>query len=225
MNNELKIKKITSQELPMCFNELSKKPSQIFFYGDINLLKETCIAVIGMRDATQDSLITAREYGKVLAEQGYTVVNGIARGIDQAVISGVISARGKAVLVMPCSLDRIYPASAKTLVDKVIELGGCVISEYPSGSNLYKQNFIERDRLQAAIADKVVVVSSEEKGGTMATVKYTLNLNKPVACVINNSSGNQKLIMTRKGIGVSNIDGLMSFIKEPIPTQLAFAFN
>lgn len=206
---------------PSCFKDLSQKPSVVYYMGDISLFEKKCIAIIGAREASTESIEIATNYGKYLAEQGYIIVNGIARGIDQAAIKGVIDAGGKAVLVMPCGLDCIYPASAKYFIDEVLRLGGCVISEYPEGTQPQKFTFLQRDRLQAAVANKVVVISAEEKSGTMTTVDYALRLNKPVACIYNNASGNRKLINSHKGTCLYNKDNLFSFVTEPISVQMS----
>lgn len=223
----MKIQKVCrdEQNYPTCFDVLSKKPITMYYMGDISLLEKKCIAIIGSRDATQESLETALDYGRYLAEQGYIIVNGIARGIDQAAIRGVIEVKGRAVLVMPCGLDTIYPSSAKNMVREVLQLGGCVISEYDEGIQPQKFTFLQRDRLQAAIADKVVVVSAEEKSGTMTTVNHTLRMNKPVACTYNNASGNKKLISSHKSTCLYNKDTLLSFVKEPIAIQMSLVFN
>lgn len=223
----MEIRKIykDEQDYPACFDILAKKPFAVYYMGDIGLLEKNCIAIIGSRDATPESFATATSYGRYLAEQGYTVVNGIARGIDQAAIRGVIEAKGKAVLVMPCGLDIIYPSSAKKMVNAVLQLGGCVISEYPAGVQPQKFTFVQRDRLQAAIADKVVVVSAEEESGTMTTVSYTLSMKKPVACTYNDASGNKKLINSHKSTCLYNNDTLISFIKEPIAIQMSLVFD
>lgn len=227
---EIQMIKKTDPDFPKCFDLLSKKPTLLYYIGNLNLLNEKCVAIIGKRDAEVVSLNRAKSYGKYLSEKGYVVVNGIARGIDQSAIQGVIEAKGKAILVMPCGLDCIYPSSAKPLVDVVLKLGGCVISEYLIGTKPQKSNFLQRDRLQAAISNKILVISADKNGGTMATVKCALGLNKPVACIIESNgdtpfSGNKQIIESKKGVGIQDEESALDFIQEPISVQMSLTFS
>ena len=216
---------------PACFNDLSKRPSPLYYIGDLALLgKGNCVAVIGKRDAEPASLKNAETYGRLLSEKGYTVVNGIAHGTDQAAIQGVIKAKGKAVLVMPCGLDLAYPASAKTMMTAILKLGGCIISEYDIGVRPQKSYFLQRDRLQAAVADKVLVVEADEQGGTMTTIQHAIKLGKPIACVVgidgsSSYGGNRKIVDMKQGIGVYDEESMMNFVSEPVAVQMSLIFS
>lgn len=139
----------------------------------------------------------AYETGQVVAKQEMNLVNGLALGCDAAAIRGALSANGKCIAVMPCGLDQIQPRSHFELAEEILEKGGCLISEYPIGTGIQKRQYVERDRIQSGISQGIIVVETEEKGGTMHTVNFSLKQNKRLACyyykLVELSSGNQML--------------------------------
>lgn len=163
--------------------------------GDTSLLEREIIAVIGKRDTTDKYREIARRIGVSLSSD-FVVLNGVARGIDKSVMEGVVSQGGKAIVVLPCGIDIVYPSSCKALVQDILDNGGLVISQYESGVVPEKFRFIERDRLQAQIASKVIVVDSSLDGGTMHTVRFAVENNKEIGCVsfADTPQGNQYII-------------------------------
>lgn len=85
------------------------------------------IAVIGKRDASARYLEIARRIGRILAQKGITVLNGLALGIDTAALEGAVELNGKAIAVMPGGLDEIYPKKNQELAERILKNGGCLI--------------------------------------------------------------------------------------------------
>ena len=83
-----------------------------------------------------------------------------------------MAAEGKTVAVMAGGLDKIYPAQNRDLAQKIVETGGCLISEYPVKFKPFKSTFVERDRLQSGLSEGLIVVETDEKGGTWHTIEY-----------------------------------------------------
>ena len=221
------IKKIEkgNVQYPSQIKEFNNAPPVLYYRGNLDAFTSICVAVIGKRDVELRDLQNAHIAGELLSKNGYTVVNGVARGCDQAALRGVIEAKGKAILVMPCGLDYIYPASARGIVNEILKYGGCLISEYPPETKPQKYMFLQRDRLQAAIADKVLIVNADEKGGTMTTAQYALRLNKPIACMAGMDrriAGNILLTSSNKAKAVYNTTDVMKFVQESSFVQLSF---
>ncbi len=174
-------------------------PDTLYYAGDISIANENSIAVIGKRNTSQRDQEAAKKIGKYLSEKGYVIINGLAIGCDKSAVEGALESGGKVIAIMPGGLDDIYPASCKTLAEKIINNGGCLISEYAEGVRPAKHQFIERDRIQAQLADIVCVISAEMKGGTMHTVGFALKESRPVVCFIDKdktAEGNKYLVDT-----------------------------
>ena len=85
---------------------------------------------------------------------------------------------------MPCGLDYVYPKCNEALLKKILQNGGCIVSEYEVGTRPERWRFVARDRIQAMLSDKIVVVECEEKSGTMHTVKAGMEYEKSLACIV-----------------------------------------
>lgn len=213
------------KEYPIKLLELVKSPREIYYMGDIGILENNLIAVIGKRETQIQFLRLAEAIGTELAKQNYVILNGLAIGCDSKAIEGALSQAGKVVAVMPGGLDEIYPKSNLELVKRIVENGGCVISEYPCGTKPQKYTFLERDKIQAVLADKVIVIEAGIKSGTMYTAQCALKLNKDVGCMIEvegcTPAGNLYLCDLKKCISLRNIKEVLSFIKEPVEQQIS----
>lgn len=222
---EIKSCKKTDASYPKALSELTYAPDILYYIGDISILIEPVVAVVGKRDANERYLRIAQKMGEVLARKGYTVLNGLAIGCDTKALEGAISAQGKTVAVLPGGLDMIYPKSNKKLAEQIVESGGCLISEYPCGMKPQKYTFVQRDRIQAMLSDKVIIVDAEPKSGTMHTAEYAMRLAKPLGCFIETNgkaspAGNQFLIDTHKARAVCDTKGLMEFVGQPEYEQM-----
>ena len=214
----MEIKRLTKEELQAFARLKGCKIENLYYRGDISLLQkpEKIIALIGRRNADADVLRNANRCGKILAESGAVTLNGLAVGCDTAGLEGALSIGGKCVAVMPCGLDYIYPKCNVVLVKKILGNGGCMISEYPPGTRPEKWRFVARDKIQAQLSDKILVVDCEEKGGTMYAVREGARLNKDIGCIVRVkipviSSGNQCMIQDYHADGIKSENALRSF--------------
>jgi predicted Rossmann fold nucleotide-binding protein DprA/Smf involved in DNA uptake len=108
------------------------------------------------------------------------VVAGLALGIDTAAHASAVEAGGLTWAVLPSALDSIYPAANQALAARIVDTGGALVSEYPPGTRVRRTLFVERDRLQAALADAVLVIETGRTGGTQHTIRYARALDTPV---------------------------------------------
>ena len=176
---------------PLLLREIKKCPDLLYYSGNIGIVNDMpCVAIIGSREASEEALEKAFSYGRLAAEEGFVVVNGLAVGCDTRALQGALSMDGKCVAVLPCGLDEIYPKSNEGLAREIIEKGGCLISEYPAGTKPDMNYFIQRDRLQSGMCAGVVVVETGEQGGTMHTVKFARAQNRRLACYYSKLTGN-----------------------------------
>lgn len=174
---------ILDEDFPKCLKELKDPPVIIYYKGNINCINnEKAVAIVGSRNATIHGFKISQRLGAIFAQDDYVVISGLAKGIDEAAHMGCLKEKGKTIAVLPSGLDNIYPASNKKLTEDILKNNGCIISEYQVGTEVFKNYFIERDRLQSALSKAVIVVETTITGGTMYTANYALEQNKILAC-------------------------------------------
>ena len=227
------INKVENYDLlyPAKVSSMSKPPKAIFYRGDISILNDQVIAVIGQREASERSIAIAYQIGKILAEHGYTILNGLAIGCDKYAAMGALSQNGKVVGVMPCGLDRTYPASCKQIAEEIVEKGGCLISQYQEGIRPEKYRFIERDQLQAVLSSKIIVNSTKTTGGTMHTISYAVKAGKHIGSVIeqegSSEEGNVYICKKYNAKEIKDNESLLEFVADDSSdqNQLSFLFD
>lgn len=195
------------EDYPQQLKNLYDAPIVIYAIGNYKILNDqNKIAVIGARKASNYGINIARHIGKFLSKNNIHTISGLALGIDVNSHIGVLtenyinSYSGKAIAVIGNGLDNIYPYNNQEIAKRIINNGGCIISEYIVGTKPLRNNFPARNRIISALSDKLVVVEAEnEKSGTMITVDFSLELGKEIYVVpgnINNkmSVGTNRLI-------------------------------
>lgn len=141
------------------------------------------VAVVGTRRCTSYGRVLAERFGGSLAAAGWTVVSGLARGIDTAAHRGCLSAGGHAVAVLGSGIDVCYPPENRPVYDEILETGGAILSEYPPGTPPDRWRFPARNRIIAAISAAVVVVEASRTGGALITARLAAELGRPVFVV------------------------------------------
>jgi DNA processing protein len=172
---------VSDIELTMArLDNLSDKPSNLLYKGsnpDILWERET-VGIVGSRVISEESFQAAFNLGATMAKNNCVVVSGLANGIDTAAFEGAVSESGCCVVVLPSGLDEVVPKTNIGLVGRIIENGGCVISEYPNGTKPQKWRFLARNRIIAALSDKVIIGEAREGGGAWNTVEHAWKLQK-----------------------------------------------
>ena len=191
------------KEYPAKIKESLDPPVVLYAKGNIEILNNDCsIAIIGTRGPTEYGKSAAYKLGQIFARDNFVVVSGLAIGCDEYGHKGCLSVDGKTIAVMGEGLDTIYPAQNKELAQEILDKGGCLLSEYPPYTRMFKNNFVDRDRLQSALSDTVIVIETGVAGGTMHTVSYALEYGRKIACLRHpekyqaheNVAGNVKLL-------------------------------
>jgi DNA processing protein len=142
-----------------------------------------CIAVVGARAASDIGRRMAQRLGLELAAKGFTVVSGLARGIDAEAHQGALDAHGKTIAVMGCGVDVIYPPEHRKLAEAIIAGGGALISELPIGTPPLAENFPTRNRILSGLCLGVVIVEAAEKSGSLITARMALEQDRQVFAV------------------------------------------
>jgi DNA processing protein len=163
--------------------DLRDPPSPLYIYGDAALFKRPAIAIVGSRKASLQGLYIASELSKGLAEAGFLIVSGLARGIDGAAHRAALkSPVGKTGAICGTGLDRVYPYEHLALAEAVAH-SGLLISEFPPGIGPKPFHFPRRNRLIAALALGVVVVEASNRSGSLITARLAAELGREVFAV------------------------------------------
>ncbi len=177
-------------------------PPALYCVGDMALLRQTSVAIIGSRRASVYGAEQAQRFALRLAQAGIHVVSGLAEGIDSAAHEGAVMAkgsRGKTIACIGAALDQVYPASRVPLAREIVRSGGLVVSEYPFGRHADAQTFPQRNRLIASLAKATLVIESPLRSGTLITVDYAHAYHRQVYVLPGRAdqpsfAGNHKLL-------------------------------
>lgn len=169
-------------DYPPSLDPLADAPPILLVRGDPGLLAKPAIAVVGARAATQLGARTARRLGRALAESGFVVVSGLARGIDGEAHRGALEGGGRTVGVLACGPDRIYPPEHRRIAEEILARGA-LVSEMPIGTPPRAAHFPLRNRLISGLSLAVIVVEARRRSGSLITVRHALNQGREVFVV------------------------------------------
>jgi DNA processing protein len=155
---------------PALLTEISDPPVGLYRKGNYEF-GSPGVAIVGSRRATAYGQSVARRLAAELAERGYCVVSGLARGIDTAAHEGALEAGGRTAAVLGTGVDIIHPPENLALYRRIAEQGA-VLSELPFGRTADADSFTRRSRLLSGICEAVIIVESDPYGGAMATARF-----------------------------------------------------
>lgn len=167
---------------PRLLEGVPDPPPALYVRGEILPRDAGAVAIVGSRLATPYGLETARRLAGDLAQEGYTVVSGLARGVDAAAHRGALEAGGRTLAVLGCGIDRIYPPAHAELAEAIASRGA-VLSEFPLGSRPLRPHFPIRNRLISGLSLAVVVVEAAEASGSLITARLAAEQGREVGAV------------------------------------------
>ena len=199
MKEKIQVLEITDCRYPALLREIgANAPARLHCVGDISLLSERCVAVVGARKASKYGKTVAYNIGRKLAEHGLVTVSGMAFGCDSQAHLGALAAGGKTIAVFGCGVDICYPPSNRELMNKIAE-NGLIISEYPPGIHPTSFTFPARNRIISGISEMVVVAEASLSSGSLITAGFAAEQGRKLMAVPGNitnitSIGCNKLI-------------------------------
>ncbi len=201
-------------DYPLAFSRIPDMPLVLYCTGDPRWLNEPgAVGLVGSRKPTEYGLMAAATLGGEMARNGAIIVSGLADGLDSAGHRAAVKANRPTIGVMGVPIDRTYPSSNRELRWRM-EQNGCVISEYPPDTaNVSRNNFLQRNRLIAALSSALIVVEAQEMSGTMSTVAHAERYGKPVFAVPGsifspNSNGTNGLLRDGRARAVCSAEDL-----------------
>lgn len=167
---------------PALLDALDDPPLVLSVRGDAARLGDEAIAIVGARAASVAARRFARGLAFDLARAGFTIVSGLARGIDAEAHRGALEAGGVTIGVLACGVDRVYPPEHRSLVESMLERGA-VVSELPLGTIPRPLHFPLRNRIISGLVRGLVVVEARSRSGSLITVRHALAQGREVFVV------------------------------------------
>lgn len=165
---------------PAVLRDMRAHPLALYVKGDVKALSRPAIAMVGTRRSTEYGREQAAKISFALASNGWSVISGLALGIDAASHRGALDAGGVTVGVIGSALDMFYPEENRALAREMISKGGAVVSEFPFGRPADEHTFPQRNRIVAALAKGVLAVEAPVKSGTLITTSLAAELGRTV---------------------------------------------
>ncbi|MDO4540002.1 MAG: DNA-processing protein DprA [Syntrophomonadaceae bacterium] len=170
---------VDDEDYPELLKNIFNPPYVFYYYGSLAAVHEACLAIVGSRAATPYGLKQAGLLAQELAAAGFTIVSGMARGIDTAAHRGALSAGGRTAAVLGSGIRVVYPPENRKLYDE-IALNGVVISDFPVDMIPDPKNFPVRNRIISGLSYGTVIVEAAAKSGALITADAALEQGRDV---------------------------------------------
>jgi len=168
---------------PAALAEIPDAPVTLYVRGNVNNLSTTQLAIVGSRNPSPDGCRTASEFARALSKTGLTITSGLASGIDAAAHQGCVHAHGKTIAVFGTGIDEIYPRKHLTLAEQILENDGTLVSEYPAGSPVSRQNFPRRNRIISGLSAGTLIVEASLRSGSLITARLASEQGREVFAI------------------------------------------
>jgi DNA processing protein len=197
--------------IPYRLREISDPPKKLYIQGNFPSEELKFLTVVGSRKHSTYGKMVCEKLIEKLAGYPIVIVSGMALGIDSIAHESAIKAGLKTIAIPGSGLDPkvLYPKSNLKLSRKILESGGCLISEFESDFKATNWSFIQRNRIGAGISDAVLLIEAEEKSGTLTTARFAADYNRDVLIVPGNISS-----PTSKGTNALLRDGATPITKS-----------
>ncbi len=155
---------------------------KLFVLGKVLPADKKAIAVVGARKITARGRRLTALFVKDLVKAGYTIVSGLAVGVDTVAHESALAAGGRTIAVLGSGIDIIYPFRNKGLAERIAK-SGAVVSAFPKGTKPFGKNFLARNRIIVSLAKAVLVIEGATRSGTLSTASWAANDGKEVFAI------------------------------------------
>jgi DNA processing protein len=183
MRNGINWSVVGNDQYPSLLSHIYAPPTILYWRGTLPDAVQTCIAIVGSRDANAYGQRIVSNFIPPLVQAGCCIVSGGARGIDTKAHQIAVEAGGTTVVVLGSGLARPYPASNIRLFEAIIDAGGALVSAFPVHTQALPGNFPARNRIIAGLSHGTVVVQAAEQSGARITAQYALDQGREVCAV------------------------------------------
>jgi DNA processing protein len=173
---------LNDQDYPLQLAQAPGAPPLLFGLGRRSLLQQPILAMVGSRGAFEPACATARDFADALAQHGYTIVSGMASGIDSAAHRGALNHPASSIAVIGTGIDRIYPAGNRALAQRLAQ-EGLILSEFALGEKPLAHHFPRRNRIIAGLARGCLVVEATIESGSLITARLAADAGREVMAI------------------------------------------
>ena len=179
---------LSQQQIPHDLLQLAHPVGNLHVLGDNfdNLMARPRLAIVGSRKVSPYGRGVTESLSSSLASKGVVIVSGLALGTDSIAHVACLRANGQTIAVLPSGFDKIYPSTHTNLARDIVRQAGALVTEYGPDTIPYPSNFLERNRIIAALSDGVLVTEAAMRSGSLNTANHALQLGKPVFAVPGN---------------------------------------
>jgi DNA processing protein len=202
------------KEYPALLKKIADPPAFLYTKGNLSAADNQALAVVGTRIPSYYGRLIAEQFSRELVENKFTIVSGLARGIDTIAHKIALDNHGRTIAVMGSGIDQIYPPENRRLMQEIIK-NGVVISEFPLGTKPDAGNFPRRNRIISGLSYGVLVIEAGGKSGALITAFHALEQNREVFAIPGpihsaKSTGTNKLIKE----GAKLVQGMQDILQE-----------
>ncbi|WP_186060978.1 DNA-processing protein DprA [Burkholderia gladioli] len=192
---EIFIIPITSADYPEHLRRIEEAPPVIYIKGNLEVVSgKPGVSVVGTRKASPNGLKIAERISSYFAEKNWTIVSGLALGIDAAAHRGALDVSGNTVAVLAHGLHQATPKANAHLANNILALGGAWVSEHPINVPAFPEQFVQRNRIQIGLSAGSIIVEGEERSGTMTQAEFCLRNHRQLFAVLPEKADELKLV-------------------------------
>lgn len=173
---------LVDERYPRLLRHIPQPPPVLYVHGELQLVDELAIGIVGTRRATAYGSDMARRFARELCEAGVTVVSGLAVGIDTHAHRAALDAGGRTIAVLGSGLDVLYPPRNRKLATEIVERGA-LLTEHPLGTQPDARHFPARNRIISGLSRGVLVVEAPERSGALITSSFAAEQGRDVYAV------------------------------------------
>lgn len=213
--NNIKIIPFYSKEYPKKLKIMPDAPLTLFAKGNIKLLKNRKIAIVGSRESSEEAKQWAFKISENLVEKNLTIVSGGAKGIDYSAHKGTLEKKGNTICVIGSGFFNLYPKEHKKLFEE-IEKKGLMLSEHPPNYEGSRISLLRRNRIISGMSDGLILVTSSSEGGSISQLKIAYKQKIPIfsPLIKLNFKPNEGIKESIKDYNIKEISNIEQVIKE-----------
>lgn len=208
---------LSDPDYPSRLKTIPDPPPLLYVSGALSTVDQPAVAIVGSRKATAAGRVFTEHISRDLAALGFTIVSGLARGVDAAAHRGALAGNGRTVAVLGCGLDRTYPPEHQAL-RKQVEQSGAVISELPLGSYPHGYHFPRRNRIISGMCLGVLVTEAAPESGSLITARLAAEQGRDVFAVpgfVKNETSRGPNGLIKQGAKL--VEGIEDIVPELLP--------
>jgi len=203
-----------SKDYPKTLLDIDTPPFVIYYKGDEKLMQTDCFGIVGTRHISSYGKAVTEKFTRGLCDAGFSIVSGLASGVDTLAHSTTLLCKGKTIAVLAGGIDEIYPANNTALAKEIVESGGLILSEVRPKKRPEAFMFPIRNRIISALCKGILVTEAQEKSGVIHTKNYALDYGKDVFAVPGSifnltSVGTNRMIVNGQAKAVLDVQDIL----------------